>query len=365
MQPRLVFRTHYQVDEPVYLELLVKLCTSPVQGVYPETAAQRLAREITLRGKEFNPAAGRYAVDLARALGLLTATYTWTDKAQLVALLATVGRAEIEEEAILTTQERLLHFRVFLEADGGAFVYLARRLIGSPLLPPAGSDWNELAEQMFISVYSDYLTITNNTADRVALRREIERLRTKKYTGKTGSHKLFVHLQTMYRLGLADRLEGGSSRVYQACCAGCDGQGATAAFVASVPDIATLEQVLRLNRWVEVAVNVLQIPYKPFALSGVGGGEAVLGLMLPHYMSLTASGVPLCPLATLIEAVQIDLLISRSELLAYGDALELVTCVQRAFSRDVRFHVDRRGQPAFLKLSVDMVKRLSEEKVIE
>src|SRR5437016_4623823 len=98
MTPRFVFRTHYQVSEPAYMEFLVKLCTSPVQSSYREVVAQKLADEIERRCKAkadkedgiagFNENAGEYAIDLARGLDLITQNHTWTDRGHLVHLIA-------------------------------------------------------------------------------------------------------------------------------------------------------------------------------------------------------------------------------------------------------------------------------------
>ncbi len=86
MQPRVIFYTHYQVDEPAYMELLVHLCTSGVQGRYDEDVSKRLARELRSRDKKFNEAAGKYAVGLARSLDLVTQNINMTDQGFLIYL---------------------------------------------------------------------------------------------------------------------------------------------------------------------------------------------------------------------------------------------------------------------------------------
>jgi hypothetical protein len=57
VQPRLVFRTHYQVDEPAYLSVLVLHATSPVRSDYSERVAQTLATYLQKQGTSFNIAA--------------------------------------------------------------------------------------------------------------------------------------------------------------------------------------------------------------------------------------------------------------------------------------------------------------------
>lgn len=383
MQPRIISRTHYQVDEPAYMEFLIKLCTSPVQSTYSEVVAKRLAREIRARCKPkanealsndvksdkqsdknvgkggFNEDAACYAVDLARALRLITQNNTWTDKGHLVNLIANVDDGEPHEQLMLNLAEKLLHFRVFLEADGAALLLIARRLLQHESLSDSDITWNSFAREMFIEVYSDYLVITNNTAERVALRREVEQLKAKGYKGKTGSHKAFIHLQTLYRLGLVD---SASPRKYQVPNHRQDMRSGLEILANEVPDVLSLEQVVSAHKCIEAAARVFQITCVPYpGISLKPATEKTLSLIMPYYQCIMSTGVPLCPLSTLIEAMQIKLLEEQSQLLAYDDAVNLVTEAQKARPKDIRFHVDRRGQPAFIKLSEDVVKTYAEK----
>lgn len=357
MQPRLAFRTHYQVDEPAYMEFLIKLCTSGVQSTYTEVVARKLTQEIRARCKDFNEAAGRYAVDLARALGLITPNNAWTDKGFLVDLIAEVNDGEPEEQLSLSLPEKLLHFRVFFEADGAAFLFLARYLTEHTSLPCPGTTVNSLVREMFIEILSDYLSATNNTADRVALREKIERLRRKEYRGNSGPHKLFVHAQTLYRIGLVAR-NNTTSRVYYLPGDSQDMEQGLGSLLREVPNIFALEKAVTAHRLIEIAAYVLQIPY---TLWNVGQREETLRLLAQFYRRTALTGVPLCFLSTLIEAIQITLL-AKGILLTYDEALTLITEVQQKHPKEVRFHVDRRGRPAFVKISDEMVEALGAER---
>src|SRR5437879_5598042 len=111
MDPRLLYRTHYQVDEPAIIELLIKSCTSAVRSGYDEAIAEKLAKEIRKRKKLFNVAAAAYALDLARGLGTVNEQNVWSDKGHLVNLLAEVSQGPWDQQLELTPMERLLHFR--------------------------------------------------------------------------------------------------------------------------------------------------------------------------------------------------------------------------------------------------------------
>ncbi len=358
MQPRIAFRTHYQIDEPAYLELLIKLCTSPVQSTYREVVAQRLSKEIKKRGAKLNEDAAAYAVDLGKDLRLLTDNHTWTETGHLINLVAHIGPDELEHELTLSLPEKLLHFRVFLEGDGAAIVFLARRLIQDRSVIGSALTWNALAKEMFISVFSEYLAMTNNTADRVELRREIQRIKAKDYRGNSGEHKMLVHLQTLYRLGLVIRPEPSGSRTYQLPETQSGARCALLTIAEEVRDAAGLERVLVDHKWIEVAAKVFQIEAR-----GWTNALDLASLVVPYYQSVMATGAPLCPISTLLEAVQIDLLSHNSQLLVWSEAVQALEKLQKQHPKDVRFHVDRRGQPAFVKISDEFVASCSEHRV--
>jgi hypothetical protein len=351
MQPRLVFRTHYQVDEPAYLRLLIHCCSSPVQSAYDEAVADKLAREARRRGKDFNVPAAGYVLDLAHALDVITTQNVWTPTGHLVGLLSAPREVPWDEQLALDERERLIYLRVFLEGDGAALLFLARHVTEHGSIPNSEGDWNSLAQRMFVDTYQEYLKLTATTADRVGLRSQLDRIQHKGYTGKSGSHKLFVHLQAMYRLGLLDRLTNTGRRRYSRL--GSGNFDPLARLIQAVPSIYALEQVAREGHWVDIAGGILG--WRP--VNDAPRAPRLWALLVSFYRGVMGTGVPLCPLRTVIEALQIEWATAQEGLISYATVLEAIERSQLEHVRDIRFHVDRRGRPAFIKLSDDFVAR--------
>jgi hypothetical protein len=357
MRPRIVFRTHYQVDEPAYMKFLVKMCTSPVQSSYREVVAEKLAREITSRGKKLNVAAGGYAVDLAQDLGLITPNNSWSGKGHLVNLIADIKDGDFENQLKLNLSEKLLYFCIFMEADGAAFLFIARRLIECEGIANSDLTWNSWAKEMFVEVYSNYLALTSGTADRVELRRAIERIGSRGYEGNTGSHKIFIHMQTLYRLGLLSRLEPSGTRSYQIPPHSDTGGRGLDLLLEEIPDVRSLERMIETHKWPELAVKVFQLTTERYCETiNDESVDKALTLLAPAYRRVVSTGVPLCSLYTLIEAVQIDLISHSSIFLSFDDAQTLVISAQKKYPKEIHFHVDRRGQPAYIKISDQIMK---------
>lgn len=359
MQPRILFRTHYQVDEPAHMEFLVKLCTSPVQSRYREVVARKLSEEITTRRrKKLNEDAGAYAVDLGKDLGLLTENHTWTELGHLVGLIAEIQDGDWEEQIALTLPERLLHFRIFLEADGAAFLHIGRCLMRDNILP-SDLNWNSFAKEMFIAVYSEYLSHTTLTSDRVELQQIIERIKLNGYQGNSGNHKCFIHMQALNRLGLVERVDPAEHK-YRLPQLSPGKPSGVEILIKEIPDVFSLEKVVKSHCWIEVAAKVFQI-----ASTASDDDRAILSLMVRYYEQIVSCGTPQCPLSTLIEATQIELLAKRSRLLTHNVATKVIMAAQKQSPKDVRFHVDRHGKPAFMKLSDTFVARYADYEVVE
>lgn len=342
MVPRLIFRTHYQVEEPAYIELLVKRCSSAVQSCYPEVVAERLVKEVKNRiDKDFNKAAALYAVDLAAALGVITDNNTWTDKGHLVDLLADIGEPN---ELLLKPREKLLHFRLFLEADGAVLLELARYFIEHGSLSHAEAIASDFVEQLFSRIYNEYLRLTTSTPERMALREDIQKLRQEGYRPKTRHHKLRIHIQTMFRLGLIDRQDNADIRYIAAE----QHIPKLSAFVREITNVEVLEKRIAKNEHLSVASRVFGMGARNFETIPQ---ELLSSLLIDAYERIASHGTPICPISTIVEAMQATLISEHDTDASFDDLLGFITHLQRTNAKQFRFHVDRRGRPSFIKIA--------------
>lgn len=365
MQPRILFRTHYQVDEPDYVGMIVRACCSAVAVRYKEAVAEKLVRAVMRRGNDARPlnlpAAG-YAVDLARALGVINDQCTWTDKGMMLWLLTENKPQEDEKAFGLDARAKLVYFRLFLDADGAALGFLGQRAMEHGRLPYESCNWNSLAHDMFIEVFSDYLGLTADTAERVELRNRISRLETKEYKGKTGSHKMFIHLQSMHRLGLLERREDDKDRQYSLPPVQDSGESAVAYLMSEIGDLSALEGVIRNHRWLSIGAKVLGYSHRPYRADKDASARAQLSAATAAtYAKIMTTGIPLCALSALGETVRIEMLVRHGVLLAFEDVVDYLEALRRQVPRSVRFHVDRQGKPAYVRLADTAIEALLDE----
>ena len=342
MPPRVISRTHYQVDEPAYLGILIRECSSPTTSDYSERLAGRLEVALKARHKDFNLPAAKYCVDLAKSLELLTENNFWTWSGHVLNLL----RSNTENDALsldLSVEEQVFYFRLFLEHDGAAVVFLANKAARAECIPEKGEDWNDVANEMMKFIYAAYLDIVADIRDRADIRQLIAKRTRVPYSGKSGSHQCFIHLTLMARVGLLESV----GREYRKRLGEIG--GALSRFIAEIPDIKTLERTAEKKDWLTLVSRVLSIPDH----RGARKWTDVEILRESHeiYAKIMATGVPLCPLNSLIEIIQVKQIAQQNEPSSYDECMATFRHAQRESPAKIKFNVDRMGRPAFISLS--------------
>jgi len=344
MMPRVITRTHYQVDEPAYVRILIRDCSSPTTSDYSERMARRLEERLKALHIDFNLAAAKYCVDLAKDLNLLSENNFWTWSGQVLHLVAPERSDETSLDLHLSLEERIFFFRVFLEYDGAALIFLARKasLVGK--VPEPAKDWNDLANEMMVSIYNSYLDTVTDIRDRTAIRHLLSKRTRQPYSGKSGAHQCFLHLKAMTRVGLLQS----RGREYCKHPSSVDPKGVIYQFLRNVPDSATLETIIVKNEWPKVATAI-------FAQGLLSDERWTKGRILDQahelYGRVMATGVPLCSLKTVIEAIQIKQISAGTMPISYEECMKVFRQAQAENPKKIRFKVDRIGRPAFIVLS--------------
>lgn len=338
---RLVRRTHYQVLEPALLRLLIQSFTSAVSSDFPDRVARRLAAT----KDDLNVVAANYVVDLAKALNLVNGNLVWTNLGHLLHVVA--SNAATATDMQLTELERLVFFRLFLEFDGAAVLFFAKKIEKQDEIPGPGESWTEISQELFESTYEEYLQFVTDPEFRTRLRHLAERRRQRPFRGKSGPHQSWVHIHTLYRLQLVEKIEHGATRTYKARSVAHCGLRPTAKLIDVVPDLMALEKLVNARTCYELASEVLGMN----ADSGQNPSDLEFAASVRSvYDRVMAAGVALCPIQTLAEVIQVQSVVERRQPLGMENILLRLKEIQRRAPDKMRFHVDRTGRPAFIKM---------------
>lgn len=337
---RLLNRTHYQVLEPAYLSLLVCKCTSPTSSDYRDRVAQRFS-EIA---DEINIAASKYTVDLARSLDLLNSNLVWTDLGHLLNIVACDSIPGRRWK--LSTPEKILFFRLFLEFDGAALIFLSRKLEAQEQLPDSDETWSDVAQQLFLDTYEQYLKFVTDTQLRTQIRQLAEKRRNSPFRGHSGRHQSLIHINTLFRLGLVDISSSSQGRTYLVKKLSEQSRSPTSKLLSYIPDVKALEEIVEARSLYHVVGRVLGIDCENGDISDAEFMSRVTSV----YEKVLETGVSLCSLQTVSEALQIQSLANDMCLESYATILSRLRDLQNKMPSQIRFHVDRYGRPAYLKI---------------
>lgn len=338
---RLVTRTHYQVLEPALLSWLIVRGTSPVSSSFPD----RIARKLSSAKGDLNVVAARYLVDLGKALKLVNEHLVWTNLGHLLNIVR--SDEETDHDTLhLSEKERIVFFRIFLAFDGAALLFFAKKIEAQGTVPATTESWAQVAQELFETTYQEYLQFELDSKRRVRLRELADRRKRRPFRGKSGAHQSWVHIHTLYRLGLVDKVEGPGGRMYGRKKTPTGGVRPTLKFLELVPDLSTLEKVISSGQYYDLARSVLGYS----AEETNNSGPDFCRLLHSGYEKVMRTGVPLCPIQTLTESIQVQSINAHARLLSAEDILQRLRTMQQDIPSDIRFHVDRAGYPAYIKM---------------
>lgn len=337
---RLLGRTHYQVLEPALLRLLIQACTSPTSSAFRD----QVARKLSGCQRDLNVVAAGYAVDLAKGLRLVHANLVWTHLAHLLNIVAGKGMADSWPE--LNDAERIVFFRLFLEFDGAALIFFAKKIEVQSQVPVQDEGWTEIAQDLFKNTYEEYLEFATGPEFRIRLRQLLEKRRRRPFQGRSGTHQSWPHIHALHRLDLVEQVEGGGTRVYRGKPQVGGMQRPTRRLIGAIPDLRVLEKVIDAGMCYEVVGEVLGYVYSDQEMCDTEFMDKVRSI----YRDVMATGIAICPIQTVAEAIQVQSIMESHKPPGTEHILERLKVMQRYAPREIRFHVDRSGFPAYIKM---------------
>ena len=215
-------------------------------------------------------------------------------------------------------------------------------------MPLSSETWAGVAQELFLETYEQYLAFITDPQLRTKIRQLAEKRRYTPFKGNSGRHQSLIHINTLYRLGLVDYTKVGQGRAYFAKQLPERKRAATSELLAAIPDVKALQQIIETGSLYDVVGRVLGIQLKSGLVSDKEFGRRVRSL----YAQVLKTGVSLCSLQTLYEALQIESLTHDMRPEPYPAFVARLRALQNKAPSQIRFHVDRYGYPAFLKMGL-------------
>lgn len=125
------------------------------------------------------------------------------------------------------------------------------------------------------------------------------------------------------------------------------GPSPTAKLLGLLPGARELERVVSSGRLYDIVGEVAGRALRRYD----DNPDSFAATVRQLYERVVSTGVSLCSLQTLTEAIQIESLVHNHAPPHAQDVLNQLRSMQREAPRAIRFHVDVYGRPAYLKMS--------------
>ena len=358
MRPRVILKTHSGVRRPGIFSVLVARCTSATHPVDQGNLTKRLAAEFehvsrdSLKGATFGErGAAFHAIWMAKPeqLGFLTSNLFWSWKGYVIRSLAPCD-SDVETSAFLdlSPAEKIVYLKYYLEGDGAILISLARELVSREVLTEDDLVQTDLLERCLQGIWQEYLDLSTNISDRVRLRHKLLR---QKYDKSTRRHKTYPHLIPLEDMGLVTRERVNGRDVF--CPATSDGMTPLQIMVEAFQTIRELEDSIDRSEHCSILSCMLFPSQRRF--SQQQDLAILMRTVMEIYRVLRSNGIAIHPIDAITDICYAQMLYRQQILVTRRDIDGALADLQTRHPKEVRFHVDRLGRPAYIVVDDGLV----------
>ncbi len=344
MHVRLQLKTHYQIGKPGIFSVLLSKCTSPSQSTYPEVISGRLAK-IDFETIAVNKESAKFAVVMAQSFGLLTKNMFWDDKGRAIAILLDEhSRTSPSDYLKLTLPEKVLYLKYYLQADGATILEICKGLRQKGRMTRQELLSTDFIDHIFLDIWETYRQLTTDLRQKVELKDNVRKLKSRPYRSKTRMHKTLAHIDPMVDLDLVERREGKSEvsftpKIY-------NGFAPIDVLIEELKTVENMELYFSKSRYfnlIAMLYNLGAVVYDP------KNHVAILRKQIfDTYLKARTKPSQMASIAVMSDVIGAKLLANNAMIIERPQLEEELDSLRVEYKRGVYFHVDMHGRKAFV-----------------
>ena len=355
--------THYQVGHPIYFGFLIHSCTSPVESKSKERVIHDIHKTLGNHKYQCSREAAKFLVRMAQNMGFLELNNIWTWKAFVIDYfekLDEINRCH-EKTKISSLTKRTVYLKYYLEADGAFLIRFAREVLenGENGLRKYTIRYTDKAvEPIFKDVINGYLTIEKDFRKRVQLRNFSDWVNVKGYEKKVRIHKGFPHLDPLVDLDILHYDD--KERKYLPKFV--ENLNVSEIFLKNFPDIKSLEGIFLFEEgnskkagdygvkcgYYKRVAELYDIPFHEYSRND---RKIISEEIEKAYSKVRDKVTGLASIRTIKDIVCTSVLVNHEVLCEWPDVDVVLKELKKEKGANLRFHVDRKGEIAYLVLS--------------
>ena len=350
MDIRLQLKTHYQISKPGIFSVILRRCTSPSQSTYPEVVSERLAK-IHFNTIALNKESAKFAVVMAQSFGFITRNMFWDWRGHAInILLDETTKEEPDDFLRLTSAEKVIYLKYYMEADGATILEICKKLNSKGKISRNELLSTEFIDQIFIYIWETYRQLTDDLRQKVQLRENIQKLRLKSYTYKTRIHKALAHIEPLVDLDLIARKEVKHEIIFTPKT--IESYSPMDRLTQELDSIETLEKRFSEHQHFKIISNIYNlnsIDYDPDLHS-----ELLRKEMLRTYLKARTEPSKMASIAIISDIISTKMLSEKGILIERLDIEKELDRLKSKNPRDIHFHVDMNGKKSFIVFSDEL-----------
>lgn len=364
---RFMRTTHYQVGHPIYHGFLIHSCTSPRESKTEQSIIQDIYKTLGSHGYKCSREAAKFLVRMARHMDFLELNNIWTWKAFVIDYFERLDDMNhiYKETRILTIARKIIYLKYYLESDGAFLIKFAREALNrreKGLKRYTIRYTDEIVEPIFKDVINDYLAIEKDFRKRVQLRNFFEAVDKRGYRPKVRIHKAFPHLDPLVDLDILDYEEGQKPKENKYLPKLVKNRNLTKIFLEKFSSVASLEGISLFENgnfekaaqydvksgYFERVAELYDIPHHRYSQSKE---KIIFSEIVRVYSKIKDEVTGLASIRTIKDIVCTIGLVNHKVLLEWPDIDCALEEMKREEGANLRFHVDRTGEKAYIVLS--------------
>ncbi len=347
MEVRLQLKTHYQISKPGIFSVLLLKCTSADQSTYPEVISERLAN-VKFETIALNKESAKFAVVMAQSFGFITKNMFWSWKGRAInILLEESPREQLDDYLDLTPAEKILYLKYYLEADGATILEICRRLRSRGKISRNELLSSDFIDQIFIDVWETYRQLSLDLTQKVRLRGNIQKLKSRPYTFKTRIHKALTHVVPLVDFDFIERREERNEIIFVPKSS--DSSSPMDKLTQELDTIETMEWRFSKFQHFEIIGNIYDL--EPVGYDSDSHTDLLRENIIKTYIKARTEPSRMASIAVISDVISAKFLAKKGILIERPDIERELDRLKSNHSPDVHYHIDKGGEKAFIVLS--------------
>lgn len=345
MEVRFIIRTHREVSHPGIFIPLIRECTSATQSVHVDIVGKKLHNIFKDSDHRLsNPGGATFSVEMSKQFGFLTSNCFWDWKGKVINVLARGDQPEIPDSYfVLTSYEKILFFRYYLETQGAAILEFGKELLERGNISRREFTSSPYVEEIFVRIWHNYLPLTQQIQQRTKLRRNIENLMRRGYSTDTRPHKFVPILNPLQDFGLLEPIKDEYKPII------VDNKVPLQILIDELKDVKQMEERFKNFDYFAIIKNCFNLGYqRELTLSNA----KLKTYITSAYSSMKQDKIGLVSIDAIIDIVSVKALIDKTLYLSRHEIIKHLERIQSENPYNVRFHVNRRGERAFVTMDI-------------